>query len=252
MNKLFSFLLTITLVVAGAQGFAQKKKVAVVTFYVDKHINFSELGGGAALAASVGSLADDPNFDLKPILDNFHKVFFEELSKSFPFELIDEGIVTGNEKYKAYENVGTDAGDEEKGLMQHFLVQDGYKPLIEVNKMSADKFRAELQMLEIFGDVDGVMFIRLDYSFVKKLAVGGTGSAGMSAFARIKLWNRAGDKVFAKNEFATSKKSVAIAAGVPVTKPAKILPLCQSATEKLITDLKKKLPKLAGKIDKKL
>jgi hypothetical protein len=32
----------------------------------------------------------------------------------------------------------------------------------------------------------------------------------------------------------------------------KIIPLCQSATDRLIVDLKKSLPKKAGKIDKKL
>ncbi len=252
MKHRISFFLLASIMLIGISASAQKKKVAVVTFYTDKHIDFSDLGSSAAMAASVGSLAEDPNFDLTPILNEFHDAFFNELSKSFSFELIDEAIVIGNEEYQAYENVGTDAGDEEKGLFQALIVQEGYKALIEYNSMSADKFRAELDMLKIFPDVDGVMFVRLDYSFVQKIAVGGTGSAGMSAFARIKLWNREGEKVFAENEFATGKKTVGIVGGVPVTTPEKILPLCQSATEKLIGDLKKKLPKKAGKVDKKL
>ncbi|MFT6355653.1 MAG: hypothetical protein ACJAXD_002649, partial [Cryomorphaceae bacterium] len=124
--------------------------------------------------------------------------------------------------------------------------------LIEVSTLSADKHQAELDMIEMFGDVDGVMFVSLDYSFVKKIAVGGTGSAGMAAFARVKLWNREGKKVFADNESSTGKKSVAIIGGVPVMSLDKIIPLCQSATDRLIVDLKKSLPKKAGKIDKKL
>jgi len=250
MKKLLFTALTLLLAVSLTYG--QKKKVAVVTFYVDKHIDFSGLDGNAALAASVASLADDPSFDLTPALNKFHDAFFGELAKSFPFELVDEGMVIGNEAYKAYENIGTDKADEDQKLFQYYIAQEGYKPLIEVAKVSNDKYRAELQMLEIFGDVDGVMFVRLDYSFVQKMAVGGTGSAGIAAWTRVKLWNRNGDKVFAKNEQGTSKKSVGIVGGVPVMKPEKIQPLCESATDKLIADLKKKLPKLAGKVDKKL
>jgi hypothetical protein len=241
------------LVIASTSVFAQKKKVAVVTFYVDKNINFSGLNENAALAGAVASLAEDPNFDLNSALNQFHDAFFGELAKSMPFELIDEGIVINNEAYKSYDNIGTDAADEDKKLFQHYIAYEGYKPLIEVAKVSNDKYRAELQMLEIFGDeVDGVMFVRLDYSFIQKLAVGGTGTAGIAAWTRIKLWNKDGDKVFAKNEQGTSKKSVPIAGGIPVMKPAKIQDLCESATEKLISDLKKKLPKTVKKIDKKL
>ncbi|MFT6175616.1 MAG: hypothetical protein ACJAZC_001643 [Cryomorphaceae bacterium] len=252
-NKTILLLVALFLV-AGSQAFAQKdkKKVAVVTFYVDKHIDFSELGNSAALAGSVASLAEDPNFDLTPILDEFHTAFFEELSKSFSFDLVDEAVILNNELYKVYENFGSDAANEEKGLFQSLIVQDGYKALIEVSTLSADKHQAELDMIEMFGDVDGVMFVSLDYSFVKKIAVGGTGSAGMAAFARVKLWNREGKKVFADNESSTGKKSVAIIGGVPVMSLDKIIPLCQSATDRLIVDLKKSLPKKAGKIDKKL
>ena len=252
-NKTLVLLMAVFLV-AGNQAFAQKnkKKVAVVTFYVDKHIDFSELGNSAALAGSVASLAEDPNFDLTPTLDKFHTAFFKELSKSFSFDLVDEAIILNNELYQSYENVGSDAGDEEKGLFQSLIAQEGYQTLIEYAGISKDKFQAELDMLKMFPDVDGVMFVRLDYGFVKKMAVGGTGSAGMSAFARVKLWNREGKKVFAENEYATSKKSVGLVAGVPVMSLDKIIPLCDNATERLIADLKKTLPKKAGKIDKKL
>jgi len=252
-NKTILLLVAVFLV-AGSQAFAQKnrKKVAVVTFYVDKHIDFSELGGSAALAGSVASLAEDPKFDLTPILDKFHTAFFDDLSNSFSFDLVDEAVILNNELYQSYENVGSKASDEEKGLFQTLIAQEGYLSLIEYAGISKDKYQAELDMLKMFPDVDGVMFVRLDYGFVKKLAVGGTGSAGMSAFTRVKLWNREGKKVFAENEFATSKKSVGLVGGIPVMSLEKILPLCESATDKLIKDLKKTLPKKAGKVAKKL
>ena len=246
-------ILVLILVFAGLMGFAQKKKVAVVTFYVKKNIDFSGLSNNAALAGAVASLAEDPNFDLQPALQQYHDAFFNDLAKSLPFELIDEGVVINNEEYKAYENIGTNTADEDRKLFQYYIAYEGYKPLKEVAKISNDKYRAELDMLKMFGDeVDGVMFVVLDYTFVQKLAVGGTGTAGIAAWTRIKLWNKDGDKVFAKNEQGTSRKSVPIAAGVPVMKPAKIQELCESATEKLIKDLMKKLPKTVKKVDKKL
>ena len=245
-------IITLALICMTVSALNAQKKVAVVTFFADKNIDFSGLDGNAALAASMASLSNDPNFDLKPILQSFHKAFFEDLKKDFPFELVDEGTVINNELYKSFENFGTDAADESKGILQHSIVIDGYKPLIEVSKMSADKFRSELQMLEIFKDVDGVMFVKLDYAFIQKMAVGGNGTAGINAFVRMKLWNREGDKVFAKNESASSKKSVPMVKGIPVTSPEKILPLCKSANERLIEDLKKKMSKLVSKVDKKL
>ena len=108
-------------------------------------------------------------------------------------------------------------------------------------------------MLEIFGkDVDGVMFVYIDFQFVKKFAMGGTGTAGMRAYARLKLWNKTGDKVFVVNESATSSKTIGIIGGIPLMKVEKILPLCEDAATELLIDLKKRIPKLVGKVEKKL
>ena len=230
---------------------AQKKKVAIVTFYADKYIDFTDLGGTAALAASIASLADDPNFDLKPVLDDFYKAFNEEIAPSLPFELVPESEVIGNEEYKNYESLTGETSDEDKSIFQkRYLPVEGYKPMREY---LGKKYRNELRMLEIFGDkVDGVMFVYLDFAFAKKIAVGGTGSAGMRSYIRMKLWNKEGKKVFALDEYGTSKKSIGMVGGVPVTTPQKVLPLCESATERLIKDVMRKLPSKFKKIDKKL
>ena len=77
-------------------------------------------------------------------------------------------------------------------------------------------------------------------------------TAGVRAFVRIKLWNKDGKKVFSINEYGTSKKSVGIVAGIPIMKAEKLLPLCESASEKLVADLSKRLKKVAKKAAKKL
>ena len=61
-----------------------------------------------------------------------------------------------------------------------------------------------------------------------------------------------GKKVFTINEVATSKKTVAIVGGIPIMKTEKLLPLCESASEKLVADLAKRLGKVAKKAAKKL
>lgn len=227
------------------------KKVAIVTFYADKFIDASRLGGTASLISSVSTLSEDPDFNITPILEAYHKAFFEIVAKGLPFDLLDEQEVLGNEAYQAYESRFGETSDEERSkLFQRFVTIEGYKPLGEFLGKNS---RNELKMLEIFKDkVDGVMFVYLDFAFNPQVAVAGIGSCKIQAFCRMKLWNKDGKKVFRLNEFANSKGSVGMVAGVPVIKTEKILPLCQDATERLIEDVLRKVPQKAGRVAKKL
>jgi hypothetical protein len=231
---------------------ADRKKVAVVTFYCDKWIDMSDLGGTAALMSAAGTLAEDTTFDIKKVLTNFHDVFFNEFSKQLPFDLLPESEVIGNEDYKAFQSYWDETSDkDQKKLLQRYATVDGYKPLLEM--LTKSEKRNENRMLEIFGDkVDGVMFVYLDFSMVQKVAIGGTGAAGISSYCRIKLWNKEGKKVFAINESAMSKGTVAVVGGIPIMKPEKILPLCEDSSEKLLADLRKRLGKIVSKSAEKL
>ena len=78
--------------------------MAVTTFWVDKHIDFEQLGGNAAaITASIASLLEDPRFNLQPVLDNFYNTFTKDYAKQFPFELMDEKDVVETEAYQNYE-----------------------------------------------------------------------------------------------------------------------------------------------------
>lgn len=249
-----SKILLIALIIFGAHfsASAQRKKVAVVTFYCDKWIDMSEIGSNASLASSVATLADDPDFDIKKVLTKFHDVFFNEYAKQFPFDLLPESEVIGNEEYKNFQSYWDETADKDRSkLFQRYATVDGYKPLIEV--WSKSEKRNENRMLEIFGDkVDGVMFVYLDFSMVPKIAVGGAGTAGVNSFCRIKVWNKKGEKVFTVNENAKSKGSVAMVGGIPIMQPDKVLPLCEDSADQLIEDLRKRIPKMAAKAADKL
>ena len=80
MNKLKKVALLFTLAILATVNLNAQKKVAVVTFYVDKHISFDQIGGGAALVAAIGSLSENENFDLTSVLNNFHETFFNTIS----------------------------------------------------------------------------------------------------------------------------------------------------------------------------
>ncbi|MDP6907859.1 MAG: hypothetical protein QF371_00060 [Flavobacteriales bacterium] len=224
-----------------------QKKVAVTTFYADKYIDFSELGSAAGLAVAIGQLADDPKFNIEPILDKFHANFFNDYAKEFPFDLIPEKDVVENEQYANYESKFGETKDEDRArLFQRYLTVDGYKPLIET--LVKNKNNNVIRMLEIFDSADGVMFVSISFKFVKTSPF----TAGIQAYARIKLWNKEGKRVFVVNEFANSKKKVGMVGGIPTASPDKILPMCESAAEKLLADLNKRLNKVAKKAAKKL
>ena len=248
MKKLTVLLLVCLLACINFNGYSQEKKVAVTTFWVSKHVGFEELGGAAGLAAAIASLCDDPNFNLQPVLDNFHNTFTKEYAKQFPFELMPEEDVIHTEAYKNYETRwGGDKDKDRNKLFQRYLTPDGYKPMVE--SLIKGENSNSRQMIKMFPNADGVMFVSMGYDFVKK-AVPFT--AGVRAFVRIKLWNKDGKKVFSINEYGTSKKSVGIVAGIPIMKAEKLLPLCESASEKLVADLSKRLKKVAKKAAKKL
>ena len=234
------------------EGFCQKKKVAVVTFYVNKEIDASQMGSGAQLMKSIATLADDPSFDLTPVLGNFHDVFFNEYSKSFPFDLLPEESVTGKAEYKSYESKFKETKDKDRAKWrQGYITSKGYKPLSNVGLKKEN--RNSTKMLEMFGkEADGVMFVFLSYQFVPKMAVGGMGSAGIKGYVNIKLFNKEGKKVFGINEGGMSTESVAMVKGIPIMKKEKIQPMCESASNKIIKDLTKKLPKIAKKAAAKL
>ena len=225
-----------------------QKKVAVTTFWVSKHIGFEEIGGGPALVAAISSLSEDPDFNLQPVLDNFYRTFTEEYSKEFPFELMSEEEVLTREEYVNYEGRFNEDKDADRNkLFQRYLTPEGYKPM-QVSLFKGEKSN-QMQMVSVFNDADGVMFVSMGYDFVKKPL---PFTAGIRAYVEITLWNNEGKRVFYIRELGTSKKTVAIVGGIPVMKSEKLLPLCESASEKLLKDLNKKIKKMTRKAAKKL
>ena len=179
MKKILVFALTISMTL---NLFAQNKKVAVITFYANKFIEADDdLAGGAQLTTSIAKLAKDSSFNLKPSLNKFHKAFFEEYSKEFPFDLVAENDVINNEGYKQYTT-----RDTSYNFLNNSLSKKGYN-LYDVSIF----YKKDLEkMIEIFDDVDGFMFVYLYFKISPKVAVGGMGTAGVMPVTSISLMSK--------------------------------------------------------------
>ncbi|RYE27985.1 MAG: hypothetical protein EOP48_34010, partial [Sphingobacteriales bacterium] len=199
-----------------ATSYGQKKKVAVVTFYANKMIEFKELGiGSEELIKDVLDLRDNPNFNLAPLLEQYHTKFFEEYAQALPFELLPESTVVDSKKYQDFQP----KYDLTNYEAQNYLNYGKYKYIYEGFMGKAN----EEAVAKLFADeADGVLFVYIDFAFEKGFGIGKTMSIKMRATTRIALYNKKGEKVFAFAESERSKKTGVMVAGVPVVKPEKI------------------------------
>lgn len=244
--KNYMSLLLLCLVITG--GYSQKKKVAVVTFCANKMVEFKELEiGSEELLKNVLNLRDDPNFNLTPLLAKYHNNFFNEYATAFPFDLIPETEVVDSEKYKSY--VPKVLGVNQAEDNNNYLPYGNYKYMYE----GIGGKNNEEAMAKMFADqADGVLFVYIDFAFEKGFGIGKTMTIKIRATTRIGLYNKKGEKVYAFSESERSKKTGVMVGGIPVVKPEKILPMCESALEELMGDLKKRLTKLVSKASTKL
>ena len=131
--------------------------------------------------------------------------------------------------------------------MSRFQTTDGYiaiQPTLSSANVDG--------MLKLFPEADGVLYVYIKFALNKGFGVGGTATTKMQAYTHIALYNKKGDKVFAINEHANSKKTGVMVGGVPIMKPEKILPMCESALDELMEDLDGRLNKIIKKSNKNL
>lgn len=247
MKKLASKIaIGIFLLALSVQVFAQDKKVALVSFYSDKKI------GGTGVGSAIESLINDPNFDLKPLVDKSYERFVNEFAKDFPFKLIDNAEIVGNAEYKAYHSIFlADTSKTSNKLMgvQYVTAKDLIFAYGDIQGFTKEEKRDPCNLIKMFPTADGTMFVSMDYEFeARAMGLG----AGVRAFLNIFLYDKKCEKVFRIRESAPSIGKVPAVAGVPVMKAEKIRPLCEDATEELFKDLKGRIGKIVKKSTGKL
>ena len=223
--------------------YAQNKKVALVSFHANKKIGVQSVSATVA----VNELTNDPNFNLKPIVDKAYNRFVNEFAKDFPFKLLDKSEVTSKEEYKKY--VSKFLQDTTKGFNQamgiQYAIVDGFVFAFPCAPcLGKESVRDECNLSKIFNTADGVMFVFLDYEIEPRMM--GV-AAGVTAHITIALYDKKCDKVFRIREDGKSKGKVPAVLGVPAMKPEKIQPLCEDATNELFDDLASRLAKIIKK-----
>ncbi len=222
-----------------ASAFAQKK-VALVTFYCDKKI------GGTGIGTAAESLLNDPNFNLKPLVDKAYDRYVTEFAKDFPFQLIDNSEIVSNADYKSYKSrymADTTKGFNKLAGLQFVTAKDLVFAYGDIT-LAKEENRDQCNMTKIFNTADGILFVSMDYEFESRLM--GLG-AGITAYLNMFLFDKECGKIFRIREYGKSKGKVPAVAGIPVMDPAKIQPLCEDATEVLFAELKGKLGKIVKK-----
>lgn len=228
-------------------SYSQDKKVAVVAFYTNKTIGVSDLGleGLKAVTDAIINLEDDPNFNLTPILEKYHTAFFQTYSKQFPFALLPEDEVLKKQEYINF----APKFDKNVQTMQGILNYPDYKYLYTDLMGKAN----QEAIAKVFKDnADGVLLTDISFDLQKGFAINGTGTIKMRATARITLFDKTGKELFSITEGEDSKKTGIITAGIPILKPEKILPMCESALIELMKDLDDRIKKIVKKTAGKL
>lgn len=243
--KNFKFIIVSLFVLAISFGFAQKKKVAVVTFYADKTIDLSQVDARADFIAKNTALSNDPDFNLSEPLKNFHEAFFKDYVDEFDFELIPEAKVLQLEAYQNFEPkytaTKTITGEEA------YEVIDGYKAIRGGIRLETKNLKSIAEAL----DADALLFVKLNFRF-NRTGIGSLGYYSVQAIVSLDLFTKDNKSIFQFNELAGSKKKAVMVGGIPVMTPAKIQPMCADAVEQLIKDMNKKVTRLAKKANKKL
>ncbi|WP_298145728.1 hypothetical protein [Flavobacterium sp.] len=225
--------------------FSQKKKVAVVTFYTNKSVHLGFDVATELLTKEILDVNENKDFNLAPILEQYHDRFFNEYAADFPFDLLPENEVVENPDY-----INFQPKYESKKLFDYFAVTiKGYKYIYE-GFMGKEN---EVAVAKMFADkADGVLFVNVDFSFDRTYGIAGVYNMKVLATTRISLYNKEGEKVFVVRERARSKQNATSLGMVPMIEPQEVLPMCESALLELMNDLKKRIKKITRNAAKKL
>jgi hypothetical protein len=109
----------------------------------------------------------------------------------------------------------------------------------------------EMNLLRIFDQADGIMFVDMSYSFINDSGINLVKFYRVKATVNIVLLNKEGKKVLRITEHGMSPQKISFYSGIPL-EPLQLLPLCKSASDKIMKDLDRKLPRSVKKADKKL
>ena len=238
----YSLLLVVLLQSLNIQLYAQNKKVAVVSIFIDKFTN-----QGMNDQRNKSNNPDDlMNYD--SIITTFKSRFFEQYATALPVDFLAEDSVT---KAAGYAELGE--GQKVDSQWSRFTTAEGYV-LIDSRWSSKDKDAIQKAFAVLPKEVDFIMISYLSFSVTASSTVNNIRYFKINAFVKMKAFDRSGDEVFKIQEAGKSEDELAEVShsGWTMMDYAGIRPLSFQALDKMYLDLEKDLPKDVKKIQKKI
>lgn len=214
---------------------AANPKVAIVSIYCNKEIAAGDFTG---MGAAITKLANDEDFDLRPMVTRIHEKVFSEYTSNLEFDFMTEEEVLNNPKYDEtiFEagTIKTTAEQRDKWMLR----PDGYLP---IHAYPGKKILRETAAR--FPTADGIMFVSLSYELEKVgMEIMGFGNAKIKCIGTIRIMDKDGKKLLRITEYSSSDNKIKFAMG-GLFETSELMPLCTEATEAVFKQLDAKILK---------
>ena len=222
---------------------AQLNKVAIISVWGDKNLSDNPMD-----TKMYEKLMKDTSFNISSIVYQFDELMRNDVIPQFPFPFMPKEEVVATEGYQDLIELST----YKHGVNTYYIVPaKDYVPLAAFGVGLQDD-EAILKSFELLpDDIDGVMIAYINFNMVDAGGVGPYSAKKVQAYCNIKIFNKAGKRIFKLKESAPSDKKVSAVGGI-ITEPKKITPLVLQASDNLFADIKKTLPKKLAKMAKKI
>jgi hypothetical protein len=199
------------------QGKVKKtEEAAVISVFCDKRIDMSDFKG---LSSAASELAQNENFNLKPISEKLRDDIFNRYASGFPFAVKDEDSVIQS---SAYGKLAARKFDINKVF---FATPDGY---VVIRYTEKKEFKA---LLDDYPDSEAFLFCAADFRLEKTSSLMGFGTAKVKSNVEITAVDRKQNVLMKKTSNASSDDTIKFSLG-GVFDASKVEPLCIQATEK--------------------
>lgn len=238
MKKIF---LVLTLALSVFYTEAQMNKVAVVGISANNEI--STVGFDDLTLNQIQGIFTSTEFNIDEELARFKEYLLNDLSKEFPFEIIDEASVINNKSYIAFKDAYQ---DKLFVKLAKRSPAEGYASLQGFTKSQLDS------LSDMFESANAFMVVRLDYNIGAKTMINGNGKAGAQASVDIELWLPSMKRIMRLSAKGMSDVGFTVVAQQITSNRDKIPQALKEASDELFVEMKENLPKRIKKMNKKL
>jgi hypothetical protein len=209
-------LILVSLLAVSTSLVMSQPTLGIYSFYLDKEVDFSLMQGFSDNSKEmIQNLVQDPEFNLEPLIKDFHDYFINTAEPLFPFNFSPEEQMLSSGIYQSLEN----HNKYEKTEMH--LPSAGF---VQLGRSFDDSY---LQLTSN-QSLDGLMSVRVQF-FVRKNML----KTVIQAQVTVSVWNEYGKKAWNYSEFGISEIGFTAVSGFVVSKQDEVMPMFESAMSNL-------------------